>query len=629
MDQPFVSIGMPVYNSERLIRRALDSLLAQDHANFELIISDDASTDTTVEICREYAKQDKRISLLENFRNMGPLANFLRVLEPARGEFFMWAAHDDYRDRNYISALLEQIEGSDHFGLCCAKFVKVTPDNRIISTHPFPKTVPQQDVVSKTRAIMAGLGAPWIYGLYRTADLRSVYSRIAPTGLVWGFDHLIILSYLFDQRLTGTNATTIYQIKTGLSAQLWQPRSLSGYVVWGLTVIHRVLQVLSRSRIPLRQKIGLLLTLPVYLERKIFHIGWSHPARSLKRIAQTWYRALRRGASLPSAYTIGMLKNPIKKLPPIRRLIVERDHLKHKLEISERALEMSGQELARHRTRFPPGHYYSPIPSQAEIRADENRIFSIPAGIHGIDLNEKEQLRLLAIFKHYYKELPYKPEKQRYLRYYLENSWYPYSDGICLYCMIRCANPSRIIEVGSGFSSAVMLDTNERFFNHGITLTFIDPDPQRLESLLMEEDVQRVEIIPKRVQDVELDKFRSLQQGDILFIDSTHVSKAGSDVHYIFFEVLPIIQAGVYIHFHDVYYPFEYMKELIYEGFAWNEAYLLRAFLQYNPAFKIVFFNTYLEHRFPEIFNEEMPLCMKNPGASIWLQKVIPGDTAV
>ena len=131
--------------------------------------------------------------------------------------------------------------------------------------------------------------------------------------------------------------------------------------------------------------------------------------------------------------------------------------------------------------------------------------------------------------------------------------------------------------MGSGYSSCVILDTNELFFNNNISCIFIEPYPQLQESLLKENDKDKIEIIPKRLQDVEVSKFSSLSSGDILFVDSTHVSKVDSDVNYIFFEILPSLTNGVYIHFHDIFYPFEYPKEWIYEGRAWNENYILRA----------------------------------------------------
>lgn len=272
---------------------------------------------------------------------------------------------------------------------------------------------------------------------------------------------------------------------------------------------------------------------------------------------------------------------------------------------------------------FPPGHFYSAIPSISEVRQNEERIFQIPDCLPGIDLNEMEQLRLFESFARFYPELPFGAEKRRGLRYYFENSNYGYSDAICLYAMIRHLRPRKIVEVGSGYSSCVMLDTNELFFDNSISCTFIDPNPQLFLSLIGRADEARIELIPTGVQGADSQLFSSLSAGDILFIDSTHVSKAGSDVNHIVFNLLPLLPSGVFIHFHDIFYPFEYPKEWICDlGLSWSESYLLRAFLQYNSAFQIAFFNTYLEHFYEERFAERMPLCLKNRGGSLWLRKV-------
>jgi len=299
-----------------------------------------------------------------------------------------------------------------------------------------------------------------------------------------------------------------------------------------------------------------------------------------------------------------------KRIPPIKRLLQERDKLRELLNESKKSLWA------------PPGHFYSPIPSIDEIRENEEKIFQVPGKIPAIDLNEEEQMLFFDAFREYYKELPFKYEKTAGLRYYFNNPNYSYSDAICLYAMIRHVKPKRVIEVGSGYSSGVTLDTNELFFENRIACTFIEPHPELLLSLLKEGDKETVKIIPSKLQEVDLDQFSSLLENDILFIDSTHVSKVNSDVNYIFFEILPSLNSGVYIHFHDIFYPFEYPKEWFYEGMAWNENYLLHAFLQYNSSFKIVFFNTFLEYFFADKFIADMPLCMKNPGGSIWLRKM-------
>lgn len=282
------------------------------------------------------------------------------------------------------------------------------------------------------------------------------------------------------------------------------------------------------------------------------------------------------------------------------------------------------RKVGLYKTWVPLGHFYSPIPSLTEIKAKENEIFGkqLTKKIPGINLNEEAQLELFEEFSKYYLSLPFYPHKRENLRYFYENNSYSYSDAICLYCTINHAKPKKIIEVGSGYSSCLILDTNDLIFGSTISCSFIEPYPQLLLSLIKDSDKDKIEIIQKKLQNVEVSKFSELNAGDILFIDSTHVSKIDSDVNHIFFEVLPTLKKGVYIHFHDIFYPFEYPKEWILEGRAWNEAYMLRAFLQHNQDYKIVFFNTFLELFHKDKFVEKMPLCIKNMGGSIWLKKI-------
>jgi hypothetical protein len=284
--------------------------------------------------------------------------------------------------------------------------------------------------------------------------------------------------------------------------------------------------------------------------------------------------------------------------------------------------DMLQRRKAVNKRSTQPGHFYSPIPDINEIRRDEARIFdSTSRLIAGIDLRESEQLTLLEIFADLYKELPFQAQKSAALRYHFENPAYSYSDAILLHCMIRHVKPRRIVEVGSGYSSCVTLDTNELFFDNRIQTTFIEPYPELLLSLIKEEDKARIKVIPSRLQDVALEEFDALAENDILFIDSTHVSKTGSDVNQIFFDILPRIGKGVHIHFHDIFFPFEYPKEWVYKGRAWNEAYLLRGFLQFNDSFRVILMNTYMQRFHEPVFSEKLPLCLKNPGGSIWLRR--------
>jgi glycosyltransferase involved in cell wall biosynthesis len=112
MNAPKVSIGLPVWNGEKYLRLALDSILQQDYTDFELIISDNASTDRTQEICQEFAAKDKRIRYSRNQTNIGSSGNYNRVFELARGQFFKWASHDDEIHTSLLRRCLESFEHS-------------------------------------------------------------------------------------------------------------------------------------------------------------------------------------------------------------------------------------------------------------------------------------------------------------------------------------------------------------------------------------------------------------------------------------------------------------------------------------------------------------------------------------
>ncbi|MEO7275729.1 MAG: class I SAM-dependent methyltransferase [Vicinamibacterales bacterium] len=286
-----------------------------------------------------------------------------------------------------------------------------------------------------------------------------------------------------------------------------------------------------------------------------------------------------------------------------------------------------GKKLASWRVlRVPNGHYYSPVASLKELRRDGQRVFDRSyRQLPGVDIHEQEQLALLNELAAFYAEQPFPESPKDGTRFFFDNYWYGRSDGLFLYSMIRRFQPQRIVEIGSGFSSAVMLDTNERFMSRRMHLTFIEPDSQRLRQLLRAEDYPTVEILEMPIQRVDTAVVERLAANDILFVDSSHVSKAGSDLNHILFELLPRLAPGVLIHFHDIPYPFEYPRSWFELGVSWNEPYILRAFLQYNSCFSIRFWNDFMMTFHADEIRGLMPLCADPPvfgvGGSLWLQK--------
>ena len=279
---------------------------------------------------------------------------------------------------------------------------------------------------------------------------------------------------------------------------------------------------------------------------------------------------------------------------------------------------------------YPLGHFYSPVPDWAKISARRDMAFGRAYGtVPGIDVNASKQLELLHSFSAFYHEMPFGATRTATHRYFLDNSFFSYGDGIVLYSMLRHFRPSRVVEVGSGYSSALMLDVDEMFLGRSTQFCFVEPYTDRLMSLLTAEDEQRVRIERRRVQDVEFGIFESLQANDILFIDSSHVAKFGSDVLWMMSEVTPRLRSGVLIHFHDVLWPFEYPFDWFEEGRAWNEAYFVRAFLQFNEAFEILFFNSFLELHCRSAVEAALPRAMQSPtsrltpgNSSLWLRRV-------
>jgi hypothetical protein len=270
----------------------------------------------------------------------------------------------------------------------------------------------------------------------------------------------------------------------------------------------------------------------------------------------------------------------------------------------------------------PPGHFYSPVVNTEEVRAqiprDRPRIeVSLPDVQLDLASMEHLWLKLAPILRN----TPFSVQKSERHRYYFDNPAFSFADAMILRAMILHHRPRRIVEVGSGFSSACTLDTVFDEANLQCEITFVEPYPDLLRGLMRPEDEARVKIIPDRVQAVPLDLFKQLQSNDILFIDSTHIVKTGSDVVHELSAILPELAPGVIVHFHDVFYPFEYGFDwVVTENRSWNEIYALRAFLAFNARFEVIFFNDMFGQLRRELIGEAAPAFLLNTGGSIWLR---------
>ncbi len=273
---------------------------------------------------------------------------------------------------------------------------------------------------------------------------------------------------------------------------------------------------------------------------------------------------------------------------------------------------------------FPPGHFYSPIvdPHDPHVQKAVTIEAEPLEALSGIALNEPNMIEWFNRVKTQYRTHPFPPESSPPSLYYYNNPFFSLADALALLAFFQHAQPRRFVEAGSGFSSCAAIDCNERLFRGRTKLTFIDPHPERLLHLLPVDSQYRSCIEHKRLQDVPLKVFQELEANDILFIDSSHVAKTGSDVVDYLFRIFPALAAGVLIHIHDIFYPFEYPKDWVMKDErSWNEVYLLRAFLSNNPDYRIVFFSDWFYKCRRPLVNAKMPLCIEHRGGSLWLRK--------
>lgn len=271
---------------------------------------------------------------------------------------------------------------------------------------------------------------------------------------------------------------------------------------------------------------------------------------------------------------------------------------------------------------FPIGHFYSPIADPRDITARADRIFAPQKGCAGVDFHEEAQLELLDQLKPYVADINYPQERPEgdETTYFYSNDQFPVLDAEFLYGALQHYKPKNVIEIGCGFSSLITADVNRRLMNGSINFTCVEPYPRQF---LVDgvEGISHLEI--SKVEDLPLSYFEALDENDILFIDSSHVSKIGSDVNYLFFEVIPCLKPGVIVHVHDIFLPDEYPQNwMVEQNRNWNEQYLLRAFLQFNSDWSVLWaahlMGTRFESRVQEVFPQYPKL---GGGGSLWMQR--------
>lgn len=271
---------------------------------------------------------------------------------------------------------------------------------------------------------------------------------------------------------------------------------------------------------------------------------------------------------------------------------------------------------------IPEGHPYSTVPSAADIdRALAHAAQADPAAewLGAVPLRTAYQFALLGRLAAHAEAVP---GPRGFRRFTMENTWFTGADALLFAFMLREFRPPRVVEVGCGFSTALALDIDEEHLSGRTAFTFIEPDATRLKQLVGQDEWDG-RLVERRVQDAPRHVFTDLRAGDFLLIDGSHVLKAGSDVQYLFGEVLPVLAPGVLVHIHDVFWPFEYPRAWLTHGFHPNEAYALRLLLTEPALLRIELFidqlrrvqGPWLDRHLPEIMEQPFPT------GGIWLSR--------
>ena len=274
VNTPLVSIGVPVYNGEKTLSKALSCLLAQDYKNLEIIISDNGSTDDTPKICKEFENKDKRVSYYRSDENLGSTWNFNRVFDLSNGKYFMWAAHDDIRKEPFVSECVKQMELSPNAALCQTHTTTyILGHKEILCVTNLDSFKKDSGLVERYRETLKHFPATAIYGLYRSSLMKKtrMFEKVIATDLAFTQELSIYGSFIqvpeayFDYNIS-EKWNTIHQ---DYKVFLGKERKPFWYLPFLVLFINHWSRIVSAS-IPLYVKSLLLLALVQHQVKYIF-----------------------------------------------------------------------------------------------------------------------------------------------------------------------------------------------------------------------------------------------------------------------------------------------------------------------------------------------------------------------
>jgi len=255
--KPKVSIGMPVYNGEKFITEALESILAQSFQDFELIISDNASTDRTQEICLEYVQKDSRISYHRNEKNLGAAPNYNLLFHMAKGEYFKWAACDDKMAPDFLSKCVDVLDQNPDTILCAPNTRWIDEHGNYLRDFDYKKADADfKDLKKRFRNILLyNMSGNYIFGLLRVSGLSKtlLHGSYASSDLVLLAElslygrFKVVSDYLFLRREHPEQSTKGVW-KSERARHAWFDTSLEGRIVlpkW--TFLFGCLKVINRA----------------------------------------------------------------------------------------------------------------------------------------------------------------------------------------------------------------------------------------------------------------------------------------------------------------------------------------------------------------------------------------------
>lgn len=328
--------------------------------------------------------------------------------------------------------------------------------------------------------------------------------------------------------------------------------------------------------------------------------------------AVDWGSRIRAATLALRGKTPNIAEEPIRQGAPVEQAI-------------ETLTAASTREVQDHGYHFQPRDYYSAL-NDLPFLSDNWDLWHdrpLPPGVEWDVDSQLNEVRRIAPHLAELENVPMDPPPGP-PSYHWDNAFWRGADALVHYCLLRNLKPRRVIEVGAGWSSLLMADALKRNEDEGsepAEVTQIEPYPRRELLSALPDHWTLHDVVLQRA---DLGLFESLEAGDVCFYDGSHVARAGSDVVWFFFEVLPRLKPGVLVHVHDIFWPSDYPDEWIFErGQTWNEQYVLQAFLMYNDAFEVLICNSMLfqlrHDAIEELYRDLQET--QHSGVSVWLRK--------